>query len=223
MAKKIGLGYALLCCGKIVLCDHRVNDGIKFESICQRVLDSLPTGGSNGKLSFDIDSYICHVYIKGDLVYMCVTGGLFDKNVAFNCLFELEQKLLSSGLQEISRTVRPYGLRASFSDTMAAVVSKYSSRDVLGRMESHVEEVTGVMRQNIDKVYKRGDNLDHLTERSDHLAHASTNFRQSATKLRRKLCVKNAKLWIILIAIIIALLLVIAVIIISVLAAQKKL
>lgn len=221
----VGMCYALISRGKIVLCDHRLTAAGSFESICQSVLENVSRGGicENAKVSFDNGKHVCHTYINRNLVYVCVTESVFDKNVAFNCLFELEEKLLSMGLMEGAQTAGPFALRRSFSETMAAILSRYSSRDVLGRMELQVEEVTGVMRQNIDKVVHRGENLDNLTERSDLLAHASTDFRQNATKLRKKLCFRNVKMWVILIIIIVILIVVVGVIIISILAAKGEL
>ena len=78
------------------------------------------------------------------------------------------------------------------------------------------------MRQNIDKAVERGDALWDLNERSDLLANSSTEFRQSAVKLRKKLCWRNVKLWVLLIVTLIVLIVVIAVIVIAVLAAKGE-
>jgi vesicle-associated membrane protein 7 len=217
--------YALISRGKIILCDHRLRDG-DYESICQPILENVSRNDEESlKVSYDSASgkYICHTYLNNQLVYICVTETVFDKNVVYQCLFELEEKLLSMGLMEGAQTAGPYALKKSFSHTMAEVLSKYSSSDVLGRMETQVEEVTGVMRQNINKVVDRGENLDNLTERSDLLAHASTDFRVSATKLRKKLCWKNAKKWVVLFVVVIALLLIVGIIIVCILAAKHDL
>ena len=217
----VGICYGLVARHKIVLCDRRLNEG-NFESICPSVLHNIMSKNLGDKVSFDSGKYVYHTYVSHNLVYLCVTESFFDKNIAFNCLFELEQKLHSMGLVEVAQTAGPYALR-SFSETMLLVLAQYSSNDVLGRMESQVEEVAGVMRQNIDKVVQRGENLDNLTERSDLLAHASTDFRQNAIKLRRKLCFKSAKMWLLLIVLIVSLIVIGVVVVISVLAAKGKL
>lgn len=218
----VGICYGLIARHKIVLCDQRLTEG-NFESVSQSVLHNVMSKNLGAKVSFDSGKHVYHTYVNHNLVYVCVTESLFDKNVAFKCLFELEQKLHSMGLAEVAQAAGPYALRRSFSETMASVLAEYSSNDILGRMESQVEEVAGVMRQNIDKVVQRGENLDNLTERSDLLAHASTDFRQNATKLRKKLCFKNAKMWLFLIFLIFFLILICVVIIISILAAKGKL
>lgn len=222
MAKNVGICYALVSRDDVILCDHSLS-GSNFESMCQAVLENVMMTRQNDKFSFDSGRYTCHAYRSGNIIYVCVTEAMFDRNIAFNCLFELERQLISAGLKDRAQTARPFALRSPFSATMATTLSRYSSSDALGRLESKVDDVTGIMRQNIDKVIHRGQTLDDLNERSDLLAHSSTGFRQNATKLRRKLCWKNVKMWVILIISLVILLTVIIVIIISVLAAQGKL
>lgn len=62
-------------------------------------------------------------------------------------------------------------------------------------LQSKMDQVKGVMTENIEKVMKRGEGLDDLTERSELLSNNSTKFHRNATKLRRKLWWKNFKLW----------------------------
>ena len=71
----------------------------------------------------------------------------------------------------------------------------------------------GVMTENIDKVVKRGDALDDLSERSHLLENNTTVFRISATKLKRKLWWKNVKIWVCILFVIVVVLAIIAAII----------
>lgn len=220
MASSSSICYGLISRDRVVLCDRRLVNG-SFESTCQEVLENvLKTGGN--KFSFDSGhgQHVYHAYVSGNLIFVCVTEAMFDRNVAFNCLFELERQLISVGLMERAQSATPYGLRGSFSSCMQSVLLRYSSNDKLGQLESKVDEVSGIMRHNIDKVVHRGEALDDLTERSDLLAHSSTDFRQSATKLRKKLCWKNFRLWVILTIIVIILIAIVLVIIIATLAAK---
>ena len=223
MPRTVSIHYALISREKVVLCDHAMSD-YQFESTLQTVLENVVRSkDTNDKFSFDGGNYSYHAYAAGNLVYLCVSEVVFDRNLAFNCLFELERHLTLAGLKERAQTAGPYALRTSFSSTMASILSQYSSSDMLGKLESKVDEVTGIMRQNIDKVIHRGQTLDDLNERSDLLAHSSTDFRNNATKLRKKLCWKNVKLWVILAIVFIVLIFIIVAIILIVLAAEKKL
>ena len=215
--------YALISREKVVLCDYRSSND-RFESTWQTVLENVMRNKDmNDKFSFDSGNYTYYAYTASNIVYLCIADAMFDRNLAFNCLFELERQLIHAGLKERVYSAGPYSLRSCFSATMASVLANYSSNDKLGKLESKVEEVTGVMRQNIDKVVQRGETLDDLNERSDLLAHSSTDFRQSATKLRKKLCWKNVKLWVILTVIFLILAVIVVAIILSVLAIQGKL
>ena len=212
--------YALISRRDVILCDHRQKLEGNFESTCQEVLSNVLKRELNDRFSFDHGQYTYHAYVGGDLIYVCVTDVRFDHNIAFNCLFELERQFVSKGLKERAKSAGLYSLRTAFGPTMASILAKFSASDVLGRLESKVENVTGIMRQNIDKVVQRGDALSDLNERSDLLAHSSTDFRQNSIKLRKKLCWRNVKLWVILVILLIVLIVVIAIIVIAVLASQ---
>lgn len=209
--KSVGLCYALVSRGKTVLCDHRRSDEGNFESTCQSVLDRI-LESSETKFSYDVEDHRYDAYVGENLIYICVSKKVFDRNMSFNCLFELERKLIQAGLKEKAKSAKPYGLRGSFSEVMASVLVQYSSSDVLGKLESRVDEVTNIMRDNIDKVVHRGEALDDIYDRSEQLAINSTDFRQSSTKLRRKLLWRNIKLWVILILIILVIISIIVVI-----------
>ena len=213
-----GIRFALISRGKTVLCDHQIAANGNFELTCQSVLDNVSRETS--KTSYECDEYVVHAYVSGNITYLCVTGTIFDRNVAFNCLFELERRLISAGLQERAQIAGPYALRSSFGSIMKDVLSEYSSSDVLDHLENKVGAVQGIMRQNINKAVHRGENLDDLTDRSELLAHSSTYFRSSATKLRKRLFWRNARLWIILCVILLCIAVGIAVIVVVVLAAK---
>lgn len=216
---------ALISRGEVVLCDYRGNFQGNFEFTCQQVLSQVlqsQSNASNQKFSFDHAKYTYHAYTSENLIYLCVADAMFDKNIAFDCLLELENQFASMGLKNRAESAGSYSLRTAFESRMATVLEKYSESDTLGRMKSKVDDVTGIMKQNIDKVVERGDALGNLNERSDLLAHSSTEFRQSAAKLRKKLCWKNVKLWIILIVSIILVFVFIVIIILAVLASEGK-
>ena len=204
--------YALLSRGTLVLCDHKQVEG-NYESLCQQVLESVRSERS--KYSYQTDEHQVHVYMSEYLCYLCLTALVFDQNVAFNFLFELERQLISAGLKERARVALPYSLRSSFSHIMGSTLSRYSSSDALCQLEDRVDEVSDIMRDNIKKVMDRRDKMSDLQYRSEVLAFSTADFRKSATKLTRKLWwMKVIK---ILIVIIVALL---VIIIVAVLASQ---
>lgn len=63
--------------------------------------------------------------------------------------------------------------------------------DSISRIQGKIEEVKGVMMENIDKVLDRGEKLDILVERTDELAEHSLTFKRGAKTLKRAVCVRN--------------------------------
>lgn len=61
-------------------------------------------------------------------------------------------------------------------------------------MKETLEEVKGVMRDNIEKVMERGEKLDDVLEKSDNLLSESDLFKKRSTDLQRAMCLRKAKL-----------------------------
>jgi len=60
-------------------------------------------------------------------------------------------------------------------------------------LHGQVQEVVGVMKQNIDKLLDRDVALNNLVTRADDLQSSATTYNQTTKQLRRKYWWKNAK------------------------------
>ncbi|CAF2741054.1 VAMP4 [Lepeophtheirus salmonis] len=67
------------------------------------------------------------------------------------------------------------------------------SKSKLVGLKNKVDEVTNIMKENVNRVLERNDRLDDLQERSDRLNVFSSNFTASASALRRKAWWENNK------------------------------
>ncbi|KZC09869.1 PREDICTED: vesicle-associated membrane protein 4-like isoform X3 [Dufourea novaeangliae] len=79
-----------------------------------------------------------------------------------------------------------------------------SSTKADGKMDSvrlQIQEVTDVMRNNVQKVMERGDRLEELQEASDRLSMAGDEFRAAAKRAQQKAWLQNFKTRIILVTI----------------------
>lgn len=63
----------------------------------------------------------------------------------------------------------------------------------LEKIQSNIKDVTIIMRDNIDKVLERGQKIEDLDERAQSLDHHAVKFRDTSWKLRKKMCIDNAK------------------------------
>ena len=114
-------------------------------------------------------------------------------------------------------------MRRDFSQTMAELLVRFSSSDRLDVLSTKVEDVKGVMTENIEKVMQRGEALDDLQDRSEMLRQSSIAFRNNSTRLQKKLCWQKYKLWCILISVLLTIVLAIVVGVLIYLGATGKL
>ncbi|KAG0251034.1 hypothetical protein DFQ27_009038, partial [Actinomortierella ambigua] len=61
-------------------------------------------------------------------------------------------------------------------------------------LKSQVDDVIGIMQQNIDSVKDRGDKLDSLQHKTSDLEQGAIQFRKGASGVRRQMWWKNMKM-----------------------------
>ncbi|KAI8906539.1 hypothetical protein PhCBS80983_g01009 [Powellomyces hirtus] len=78
-------------------------------------------------------------------------------------------------------------------------------------VQGQVDEVIGIMHNNIEKVMQRGERLESLQNKTDDLQQGALQFKRGATKVRRQMWWKDLKLKLIIAAIVIVILIIIIV------------
>ncbi|KAI8078941.1 synaptobrevin-domain-containing protein [Gilbertella persicaria] len=68
------------------------------------------------------------------------------------------------------------------------------------RVQQQVDEVVGIMQENIDKVVQRGERLDDLRGKTEDLQATAGHFRRGANQVRKRMWWKDLK-WKIIIAV----------------------
>eukprot|EP00039_Didymoeca_costata_P018524 m.333835 g.333835 ORF g.333835 m.333835 type:complete len:99 (+) comp17227_c0_seq1:45-341(+) len=81
----------------------------------------------------------------------------------------------------------------------------------LQETQNQVDEVVGIMRDNIDKVLERDAKLSDMEDKSEHLADGAKRFQRSAVKLKNAMWWQDKKFCICLTFVIIIILVVIIV------------
>jgi hypothetical protein len=71
------------------------------------------------------------------------------------------------------------------------------SRDKISRLQKETEDVTGVMRGNVDQMLSRGESMQDLSKQTESLQSSSKVFATKATAVKRKLWWKNFRTMII--------------------------
>ncbi|XP_032646179.1 vesicle-associated membrane protein 8 [Chelonoidis abingdonii] len=66
--------------------------------------------------------------------------------------------------------------------------------DRVKNLQSEVEGVKNIMSQNVERILARGENLDHLRNKTEDLEATSEHFKTTSQKVARKYWWKNVKM-----------------------------
>ncbi|XP_029793582.1 vesicle-associated membrane protein 8 isoform X1 [Suricata suricatta] len=66
--------------------------------------------------------------------------------------------------------------------------------DRVRNLQSEVEGVKNIMTQNVERILARGENLDHLRNKTEDLEATSEHFKTTSQKVARKFWWKNVKM-----------------------------
>ncbi|GME90407.1 unnamed protein product [Ambrosiozyma monospora] len=95
--------------------------------------------------------------------------------------------------------MNPTHLDCELKNTMKAIITQQEStlRTVYSRsygaVDGDIEEVRGIMNDNIDKILTRGENLDVLINKTQTLNTTANSFRRRTVSIKRKFWWSNVK------------------------------
>jgi len=61
-------------------------------------------------------------------------------------------------------------------------------------IQQQIHETVDIMRDNIDKMAQRGQNLESLQDKTDNLAQSAQGFRRGANRVRKQMWWKDMKM-----------------------------
>ena len=217
MAAHTKIFYALVARERVILCDCGQTG---FEPLSQSVLEWSLSQTVNMKTYAVLSRHVYHVMVSDGLRYLCVTDRVFDRQIAFGLLREMEHLLTSNGLREKAYYVGPYGLRYELGSKITPLLEQYSFHDRMNHLQDKVSQVRGAMSENIDKVMHQGENLEDLTDRTALLSNSCSKFRDN-NHLGKKLANKHAKIGAMIILIILLIIFMFLIVAAAILTALK--
>jgi vesicle-associated membrane protein 7 len=172
--------------------------------VMMNVLPNISTT-SDAKTSYTSTNNVTfHVMIDGGLIYLCASESDNGKRQAYAFLNEIKRQFLSGSLAHRAHFAEEGELNRDFSPVLASQMERFSqegSGDQISTLQSQVEEVKGVMTQNIERVLERGQRLEDLMDKTNDLeAHAAT-FKKTSSRVQHRMWWRNTRWTIILIAV----------------------
>lgn len=212
--------YALIARGTVVLVDHTNASG-NFEQTTASILPRIAPH-ENTKCTYVSEGYQFHVVVEDGLVYLCLADASLGKRIPYAFLHEIKRRFTSGALKTRAMVCNAYELRRDFGHVLSTQLERYNKGEIddpglskIYQAQKEVEDVKGIMTQNIKKVLERGEKLDILIEKTEDLEASAQSFKKGTIKLRRKYWWQNQRNCMILIAVILVLLGVVTVVILA--------
>lgn len=129
------------------------------------------------------------------------------QRVPFGFLAEIRKRFL--GQYDVNRTdfaaLPPYGCAAfngKLKELMVELGSTQAGRaEAIGKAKREIDDVRGIMTENIERVLERGERIDLLVDKTDRLGGSAADFRMRSRNLRRQMWWKNVRLMALLVTV----------------------
>lgn len=143
------------------------------------------------------------------LTYLVVAKGDFSRRISFGYLVEIKKRFLKEYDAERTNfsSLPAYGA-AAFNSQLKQLMLEYGTtkagqNDAFANVQSEIDNVRGIMTENIERVLERGERIDLLVDKTDRLGGSARDFRVRSRGLRRRMWWKNVKLMVLLVVVIV--------------------
>jgi len=172
---------------------EEVGTRTELRTIADQLLQKLLPMPSQKK-SFIHEGYIFNLLVEGEVVFLCVAEEKMQNRICFAYLERIRQIFDPRRMQQ-----PPPGFKKILKKEMDTYNDPNSDR--IRSLQQKVDEVKGVMLENIDKVLERGQKLEEVLNRSENLSVHASAFRKKSSALKRQMCMGNFKLTAVIIVI----------------------
>lgn len=214
--------YSCVAYKTTILAHSSKNPQLKnqFAADLPQILSSIDTS-KNTRAAQNRQNMDFFCYVNEGVTYVCLSEAGLNKTVAFSFLNDVSSSFSMRYGTSSVKFATPYQMDTDFAPQLSnmmqyAVMNASKTRD----LKDNVQEVKGLVLDNIDKVMQRAQKLNSIADRSDELKDSAVQFSSASRKLKHDMLKKK----IIIIASIVAAVIVILIIIIvpSVISSQKK-
>ncbi|KAL3420032.1 synaptobrevin [Phlyctema vagabunda] len=204
----------LYCCiahNTTILAEHTSPSASHTSSLASLVLPKINHATAQ-KLTYTHNSNFIH-YIAdapaeyspsaasaGGLTYLVVADNTLGRRIPFGFLFEIKKRFLEKWDPETTdfASMQSYGA-GSFNGELKKLMVDYGTtksgkEDAISNVQGEIDNVKGIMSQNIESLLERGERIDLLVDKTDRLGGSAQEFRIRSRGLRRRMWWKNVKL-----------------------------
>jgi vesicle-associated membrane protein 7 len=135
---------------------------------------------------------------------MCMGEEADKRRIPFLFLKDIKNRFRST-YGDRGKTAIAFAMNEDFSRVLAKQMDYFNNNpesDSISRVKGQIEEVKGVIIQDIEKVLARGERIELLVDKSAKLNESAFKFERRANRLKKAMWWKNVKMMLILFLII---------------------
>jgi len=212
--------YACIAHNSTILSEHTSSASSQTSSLASLVLPKI-THAEPQKLTYTHNANFIHYIASapseyaasqasaGGLTYLVVADSNLGRRIPFGFLFEIKKRFLEQFPADGTdfAEMESYGA-GSFNSEMKKLMVDYGTtqsgkQDAIQNVQGEIDNVRGIMSQNIESLLERGERIDLLVDKTDRLGGSAHEFRVRSRGLRRQMWWKNVKLMALLIVVVI--------------------
>lgn len=213
--------YACIAYHNTVLTEHTSNAASATSAIASVILPKIQHS-SPQKLTYTHNENFIHYIADASpssnnsdslsgagLTYLVVAKADLGRRVPFGFLVEIKKRFLKQYDPEGTDfgSLPAYGAAAFNSQLRQLMVdygtTKAGQDDAFKNVQSEIDNVRGIMTENIERVLERGERIDLLVDKTDRLGGSARDFRIRSRGLKRQMWWKNVRLMVMLVVVII--------------------
>eukprot|EP00543_Licmophora_paradoxa_P011024 CAMPEP_0202475892 /NCGR_PEP_ID=MMETSP1360-20130828/93139_1 /ASSEMBLY_ACC=CAM_ASM_000848 /TAXON_ID=515479 /ORGANISM="Licmophora paradoxa, Strain CCMP2313" /LENGTH=189 /DNA_ID=CAMNT_0049103073 /DNA_START=473 /DNA_END=1039 /DNA_ORIENTATION=- len=184
--------YALVSRQKTVLAEYTATSATgNFPTVTRVLLAKIPQ--QDGKMTYVYDNYVFHYVVENGICYLCMSDEMNKHRIPYAFLTDMKERFVAKYGREVPHTAIAFSMNEEFAKIIQERMDFYNSDnadfgvDNIGAVKSQIEDVKGIMVQNIEKVLERGEKIELLVDKTDRLNQQAFKFEASSRNLRRSM------------------------------------
>lgn len=187
------LFYALVARGKTVLAEYISTSG-NFPTITRLLLGKITP--EDQKMSYVCDQHVFHYIVEGGITFLCMADEGDKRRIAFQFLEQIKEKFQSTYGERAMKAIA-FAMNEDFSRVLKTDMEYFNENpdaDRMGALRGQIDEVRGIMVENIEKVLQRGEKIELLVDKTDALSQSAFQFKKQAKQVKNVMWWKNVKI-----------------------------
>ena len=165
-----------------------------FPTVTRVLLSKIPP--TDGRMTYVYDSYTFHYIVENGICYLCMSDEPNKHRVPYAFLNDMKEQFLAKYGLDAAQKAIAFSFNEEFSSTIEDRMNYYNaggSADQIDNVRNQIDEVKGVMVQNIEKVLERGEKIELLVDKTDRLNQQAFKFEASSRNLRKAMYWKKMR------------------------------